>query len=76
MVHVECFIASSEPSILPDPPNQQGRIPPGAMCVFCGEKLPIIGRHPFALELHQEEAAGRYWAHAGCIEDTLDLLSA
>ena len=73
MAHVECFAEASEPSIMPDPPDKRGRIPPSALCVFCGEKLPIIGRHPFALELHQGEVTSRYWAHAGCIEDRLDL---
>ena len=73
MAHVECFAEASEPSIMPDPQDERGRIPPRALCVFCGGKLPIIGRHPYALEFHQEEATGLYWAHAGCIEDKLVL---
>jgi hypothetical protein len=71
--HVECFNEAKDPSIMPDPQYERGRIPPKATCVLCGKKLPIIGRHPFALVVHGEEATGRYWVHAGCMEEKLDL---
>jgi hypothetical protein len=73
VAHEECFVEAKEPSVAPDLANERGWIPSRARCVFCGEKLPIIGRHPYALEVQTEESLMRYWAHAACVEDILDL---
>lgn len=66
--HLDCFESRRDPSVSPDPSREHGRIPAKARCVFCGHRLPIIGVHPYALEVGDESSPDRYWAHAECIE--------
>ena len=51
-----------------DPLEELGRIPTKALCSFCGDRLPIIGDHPYAIDVGQEAELARIWAHAECIE--------
>lgn len=72
-MHRVCFVAVCDRSVLPDPPEEYGRIPRTACFIFCGEQLPIVGRHPYALEIWESEVPGRYWAHAGCLLDPIKM---
>lgn len=71
--HTECFQAARGAGVSPDPPAERGRIPSGAKCVFCGTKLPIAGRHPYALEVWESDPPSRFWSHAGCLADLIEL---
>lgn len=73
VAHAECFRESRDPSVMPDPPDEHGRVPAKARCLFCGEKLPILGRHPFAMEVRESDSTGRYWVHADCMQENVDL---
>lgn len=66
-----CFQAARTAGVSPDPPGERGRIPPGAKCVFCGGKLPVVGRHPYALEMGEPKEPIRFWSHAGCLKATV-----
>ncbi len=68
--HRACFDAQRNPSVEPDPPDTRG-VPSSARCVFCGQKLPIVGRHPYALSVAFAAQSERFWAHAQCVEQEL-----
>jgi hypothetical protein len=69
-VHGSCVTALLRAAIPPVASNL-GRIPTEAACGVCGARLPIIGRHPYALTL-REPAPGRTWyVHAECFPDLL-----
>ena len=68
--HSPCLDQVRETSVEPDLPGELGSIPANARCLFCGEKLPIVGEHPYALEL---EGPSRFWAHATCLKSEIDL---
>ena len=67
--HTERFTGFTDQSVDPDPPSEHGRVPARARCVFCGEKLPRIGVHPYSLDVGDASPPNRYWAHANCIQD-------
>lgn len=71
--HDECFATSCEASVEPDDPKDHGRIPSKARCVFCGDPLPIVGRHPFVFDVGDSIPPRRFWAHAGCMTDRVRL---
>ena len=75
IAHSDCFQSVRNGSVEPDMAKEIGRIPPNSRCVFCGKKLPIIGRHPYAMEVYEMETPSRYWAHAGCFESAIRLES-
>jgi hypothetical protein len=74
-VHSSCFEAQRDSSVSPDPLEERGRIAPKARCVFCGRALPIVGRHPYALQIGDASHPARYWAHAECIEGAITDLA-
>ena len=71
VAHSTCFYSIRESSVEPDPVEDAGRIPASARCVFCGGKLPIVGRHPYALEIQDRNGSRRFWVHADCFESTI-----
>jgi hypothetical protein len=66
--HAGCFENTRSPGVKPDAVHEYGRIPAGARCVMCGRRLPMIGIHPYALEVGEENMADRFWVHARCLE--------
>jgi hypothetical protein len=71
--HTACLERFREASVGPDPVEMRGQIPAGARCLFCGRKLPIIGIHPFALEIWETGEPGGYWAHTDCLRQHIQL---
>jgi hypothetical protein len=67
--HERCLAALRHGAVEPDDPQDHGRIPPKARCVFCGEPLPFIGRHPFVFDVGAFTPPHRFWAHADCMID-------
>ena len=65
--HTQCFEASRSPTVPPDLLQDHGHVPSKARCLFCGESLPIVGHHPYVLDVG--EAPSRYWAHPHCLAD-------
>ena len=64
--HGSCFERVRKEGVTPDPIQEQGRIPSSARCVICGQWLPFIGLHPYAIEVEEESSPARYWMHAQC----------
>lgn len=69
--HDECFAERREAAVEADDPRDHGRIPSRARCVFCGEPLPIVGRHPLVFDAGDFSPPHRFWAHAACMLDRL-----
>jgi hypothetical protein len=69
--HDGCLARARDASVEPDDPTDHGRIPAGARCAFCGQSLPIVGRHPLAFDVGDAEPPHRFWAHAQCLADRL-----
>lgn len=65
--HEDCFSKLRHPSVEHDDPKDHGRIPAKARCAFCGESLPIIGRHPYVFDVGAFSPPHRLWAHAECM---------
>ena len=65
--HEACFSKLRHPSVEHDDPKDHGHIPAKARCAFCGESLPIIGRHPFVFDVGSFSPPHRLWAHAECM---------
>jgi hypothetical protein len=66
--HDQCFISRCHPDVSFDNPEEHGNIPKHAKCVFCGDPLPIIGRHPYCFDIGTFVPPHRYWAHAQCMK--------
>ena len=66
--HEQCFTSRCHPGITFDDPKENGHIPKNAKCIFCGEKLPIIGHHPFCFDFGDFVPSCRYWAHSQCLK--------
>lgn len=71
LVHEECFTARRHSTVVHDDPSEHGHIPRNARCVFCGDSLPIIGRHPYCFDLGDFAPPHRYWAHSQCMKAML-----
>jgi hypothetical protein len=69
--HDACFSNLRHSSVEYDDPKDHGRIPPRACCAFCGQPLPIIGRHPFVLDVGAFIPPHRFWAHGKCIVESM-----
>jgi hypothetical protein len=69
--HEDCFAALRNPSVDFDDPGEHGHIPPKARCVFCGEALPIVGKHPYVFDVGDFSPPHRYWSHAPCLLERL-----
>lgn len=65
--HDQCFISRCHPSVTFDNPNEHGHIPKNAKCIFCGDRLPWIGRHPYSFDFGDFVPPHRYWAHSQCM---------
>ena len=65
--HTACFENLRHPAVEPDHPSEHGRIPAKACCLFCGERLPIVGRHPYCLDVGDQLPPQRFWSHAQCL---------
>ena len=72
-VHEQCFEARCHTKIKYDDPREHGHIPKNAKCVFCGEALPFIGRHPYCFDIGNFSPPHRYWAHNQCMKEMLTL---
>jgi len=70
--HDRCFIGLCNPLVSPDRTEDHGHIPSKARCVFCGNALPIIGRHPYCFDVGDLSPPHRYWSHAQCLLDRVD----
>jgi hypothetical protein len=66
--HSSCFENTRSPGVESDPVHEHGRIPTGARCVICGKRLPMIGLHPYAIEVGEPSNSDRFWVHAQCFE--------
>jgi hypothetical protein len=66
--HRGCFEDAKSPEVTPDSTRDRGRIPANARCVFCGDRLPFVGAHPYAIEVGEVDNSERFWIHAQCIE--------
>ena len=71
--HEKCFYARRDPAVLPDNPEEHGRIPKDAKCVFCGMKLPVFGKHPYCFDAGDFSPPQRYWAHNQCLKASLKV---
>lgn len=69
--HDDCFARRHDASVAPDDPAEHGRIPAKARCAFCGKSLPIVGKHPFVLDVGSDSVPQRFWSHAECMVDHL-----
>jgi hypothetical protein len=67
--HLACFDNLRKETVSTDPKSEYGRIPANARCVFCGDPLPRIGVHPYAMQVGDEDSPHRFWVHAECIEN-------
>ncbi len=67
LAHEECYNNLSNRSIEPDKPEELGSIPNKAKCMFCGLLLPIIGKHPYCIDVGEFIPPHRFWAHADCL---------
>ncbi len=65
--HDQCFISRCHPDVTFDNPKEHGRIPKNAKCIFCGDRLPIIGLHPYCFDFGNFVPPHRYWAHSQCM---------
>ena len=65
--HESCFAILRDSSVDYDDPKDHGRIPGKARCVFCGNRLPMVGTHPYVLDVGSILPARRFWAHAPCL---------
>ena len=70
-MHSACFEAQRDPSVSPDLLAERGRIPSKARCAFCGRALPLLGSHPYALDIGDASPPERYWAHAECMKGAM-----
>lgn len=66
--HDKCFTTRRDPAILPDEHEDHGNIPSKAKCVFCGMKLPLIGKHGYCFDIGEHSPPQRYWAHNQCMK--------
>lgn len=73
VAHAVCFDSARDQGIKHNHPGEQGRIPSGARCVFCGEKLPVIGQHPYVVEVKDSRLSSQYWAHTSCMQDVIQI---
>jgi hypothetical protein len=69
--HEACFERVRAAAVAHDDPGELGRIPGDARCVFCGRRLPVIGRHAFAFDVGVHSPPHRFWAHAECLAERL-----
>ncbi|MGA1871470.1 MAG: hypothetical protein ACMUJM_23330 [bacterium] len=69
--HDKCFNARRDPAVLPDEPEDHGSIPSKAKCVYCGMKLPFIGKHSYCFDIGTHSPPQRYWAHNQCMKATI-----
>lgn len=69
-MHGACLTALLVADVSPQPANRS-RIPGDAACGVCGRRLPIIGRHPFALIVEEPEPGRKWFVHAECFPDSL-----
>lgn len=69
--HDGCFARSKHPAVEPDDPGDLGRIPVRARCVRCGRPLPIVGWHPFVMDVGSGVPPSRFWCHAECLPSFL-----
>jgi hypothetical protein len=69
--HEKCFVQLQNHSILPDSPEELGSIPSKAKCVFCGNLLPLIGKHPYCFDVGEHNPPRRYWSHARCMTERI-----
>jgi len=67
-VHPICFDQLRDDSVKPDDLRDQGSIPKNARCVFCSQKLPVFGKHPYCFDLGDKHPPDRYWIHADCFK--------
>lgn len=65
--HEACFSRLRHAAVDYDDPREHGRVPSKARCAFCGEKLPVVGRHPFVFDVGEASPPQRLWAHAECM---------
>lgn len=69
-VHGSCLTALLAADIPPLPANRSG-IPSDAACGICAGRLPIIGRHPFALTIDEADPGRKWFVHADCFPDSM-----
>jgi hypothetical protein len=65
--HDQCFISRCHPGVTFDNPKEHGHIPKDAQCIFCGDSLPVIGRHPYCFDFGSFIPPHRFWAHSQCM---------
>lgn len=65
--HDNCFASAQNTTVNSDDPAEHGRIPARACCVFCGDALPIIGKHSYCLDVGEHSPPHRFWSHAECM---------
>ena len=70
-IHPRCLDEIRDHSVVADPISEYGRIPAKARCMMCGEKLPLVGTHPYMLALEIGAGEERYWVHAQCVDSNL-----
>ena len=73
--HDRCFAERRHPGVSFDNPTEHGHVPNHARCAFCGDPLPLIGKHPYCFDAGAFFPPHRYWAHSGCMKAVLTAAS-
>ncbi len=70
-LHPSCLVTLLRADLPPLAPDRAQRIPGDAACGVCGKRLPIVGRHPYAVSLAQAGAESTWFVHAECLPDAI-----
>jgi hypothetical protein len=69
-VHGSCLTGLLIADVPPLPANRT-RIPGDAACGVCGGRLPVVGRHPFALTVDEAGPGRKWFVHADWFPDSM-----
>ena len=69
--HRSCLAGLLVADVPPVLPDRSARVPSDAACGVCGERLPIVGRHPYAVTLIEAGLDHTWFVHAQCVPDSM-----
>ncbi len=70
-LHASCLTSLLRANVQPSALGSSPGIPGDAACGVCGKRLPIVGRHPYALTLEQAGGDRTWFLHAQCLPDAM-----
>lgn len=72
-VHEACFAKLLAGHPAPLPADRPAAVPFDAVCSACGGRIPIIGRHPYALSRGTGEQLQTWFVHEACLPESVLL---